>query len=155
MSRNVIETILGAVVIIAAALFLAFALTATDLQPVEGYKVTANFSNIGGITNGTDVKISGVKIGSVVDVAIDQTTYLARVTMTIRPNIELPTDSSASILSSGLLGDQYLSVSPGAESQMIDPGGEIQFTQSAQNLEQLLGKFIFQMGDGGGSDSGS
>jgi len=149
MSRNVIETILGAVVIIVAALFLAFALTVTDLQPVEGYTVTANFSSIGGITTGTDVKISGVKIGSVVDVAIDPATYLAQVTMTIRPNVELPTDTSAAILSSGLLGDQYVSLSPGAESQMIKSGGQIQFTQSSQNLEQLLGKFIFQMGDGG------
>lgn len=149
MSRNVIETILGAVVIIVAALFLAFALTVSDLQPVEGYTVSAKFSSIGGITTGTDVKISGVKIGSVVDVAIDPVTYLAKVSMTIRPNVELPTDTSAAILSSGLLGDQYVSLSPGAESQMIKSGGQIQFTQSAQNIEQLLGKFIFQMGDGG------
>ncbi len=145
MKRSVIETVLGAVVLLIAAVFLAFSYNTANLKKVSGYEVTADFSGIGGLATGDEVQISGVKVGSVVGVDLDPDTYLARVHMNIEPDIELPEDTTALISSTSLMGGKYLSLEPGAAEDMIPAGGRVQYTQAPQNLEQLLGKFIFSM----------
>jgi phospholipid/cholesterol/gamma-HCH transport system substrate-binding protein len=150
MKNNVIETILGAVVLIVAGLFISFAVSTADLNKVKGYSVTANFSNIDGITEGQDVRISGVNIGSVEKIALDEVTYLANVTLSIDPSVELPTDTVAKVSSEGLLGGKYMSLEPGGAEEIIKEGERIEYTQSSVNLEEMIGKFIFSGAENAG-----
>ncbi len=152
MKNNVIETILGAVVLIVAGLFISFAISTADLKKVKGYSVTANFSNIDGITEGQDVRISGVNIGSVEKITLDEITYLAQVTFSIDPSVQLPTDTVAKVSSEGLLGGKYMSLEPGGAEEFLKEGDQIQYTQSAVNLEEMIGKFIFSGAEDGGSE---
>ncbi|MGH1375118.1 MAG: outer membrane lipid asymmetry maintenance protein MlaD [Alphaproteobacteria bacterium] len=145
MKRSIAETILGAVVVAIAGLFLVYSIETADVGAVEGYNITADFASVGGLKAGDTVQISGVKVGSVADVELLTDTYLARVHLNIRNGYELPTDTAALISSESLLGGQYLALEPGADEEMIEPGGNIQYTQAPQNLEQLLGQFIFSM----------
>lgn len=148
MKRSVVETVLGAVVLCVAGFFLVFSYKTANIQQVEGYMLHANFSGIGGLSVGDDVTISGVKIGSVAGVTLNPKTYLARVDMSIEPNVKLPDDTAALISSTSLLGGRYLSLEPGASDEILKDGGTIQYTQAPQNLEQLLGQFIFSMQKG-------
>lgn len=145
MKRNVIETVLGAVVLLVAAVFLGFSYSVADVGNVDGYPVTADFSGIGGLGIGDSVQISGVKIGSIAKIELKPDDYMARVTMNIDNDIKLPDDTSAFISSESLLGGKYLELQPGASEEMLGPDGHIEYTQAPQNLEQLLGKFIFSM----------
>ncbi len=154
MKRNVIETVLGAVVLTVALVFLVFSYSTANVGSVSGYNVTANFSGIGGLNIGDPVQISGVKIGQVAQVDLDPQTYLARVTMSIAPNVKLPDDTAALISSTSLLGGKYLELQPGASEDMLAPGDRIQYTQAPQNLEQLLGQFIFSLSDEKKSETG-
>ena len=105
----------------------------------------ADFSGIGGLAVGDDVQISGVKVGTVSGVELNEDNYLARVTANIDDDIELPIDTAALISSESLLGGRYLSLEPGGDEEMLESGDRIEFTQAPQNLEQLLGQFIFSM----------
>jgi phospholipid/cholesterol/gamma-HCH transport system substrate-binding protein len=145
MKRNIIETFIGAVVLFIAAFFLIFSYQTANVGAVSGYTVRADFSGIGGLKVGDDVQISGVKIGSVSDVKLDSQTYLASVSMSIDPSVKLPIDTAALISSESLLGGRYLQLEPGADEEVIENGGKIQYTQAPQNLEQLLGQFIFSV----------
>ena len=145
MKRSVIETVLGAVVLFVAAFFLIFSYRTANITDVSGYDLVADFSGIGGLKAGDDVQISGVKIGSVKDVNLNPDTYLARVTITVDSDIKLPDDTAALISSESLLGGRYLALEPGASETMLASGGRVPYTQSPQNLEQLLGQFIFSM----------
>ncbi len=145
MKRSVIETVLGAIVLFLAGFFLVFSYRTADVKKISGYEVKASFSGIGGLGIGDDVRISGVKVGSIADLALDPKTYLAVVTMSIEPSVQLPDDTAAIIASESLLGGRYMELQPGASEEMLKPGGLIQYTQSPQNLEQLLGKFIFSL----------
>lgn len=143
MKGNVIETVMGAVVLLIAALFLWFAYDTSQLRAVPGYAVSADFERIDGIRQGGDVRISGIKIGSVLSERLDPKTFLATVRMSIEPSIKLPTDTVAEIVSAGLLGDKYLSLVPGGSDKTIPPGGQIKYTQSSVSLEHMLGQMIF------------
>lgn len=145
MKRSVIETILGAVVIVVACFFLYFSYKMGGVAQSGGYTVHADFSGIGGLNVGDDVQISGVKIGSVADVSLNPQTYLARVTLSLEDHVKLPADTAALISSESLLGGRYLALEPGADEELIEDGGRIIYTQAPQNLEQLLGQFIFSM----------
>ncbi len=147
MRRNLIETILGGVVLVVAALFLAFAYSSTGIHAVSGYELFAKFDRIDGLKDGGDVRMSGIKVGTVIGQSIDPETYLAVVRVSVDPSIKLPLDSAAEIVSDGLLGGKYLSLVPGAEEEMIKPGGEIKFTQSPLNLESLISQFMFSSPD--------
>lgn len=144
--RNVLETILGAVVLVIAIGFFAFAYTRSGIQTQGGYPIIAKFDSADGITSGSDVKIGGVKVGIVRDIMLEENTYRAKVTMEMKDSVKIPTDSSASITAEGLLGSKYLSLAPGADDKMLDAGGEVKFTQSSVNLETLIGKFMFSGG---------
>lgn len=147
MKRNIIETVLGAVVLLVAGLFLAFAYSTTDIRPVTGYTVTARFNAIDGLTEGSDVRVGGVKVGSVAGQSVDMTEFRAVVRMTIRPEIRLPEDSVASVSSEGLLGGKYIRIDPGASTTMLSDGGEFTKTRDIVSLEELLGKVIFLVTD--------
>lgn len=145
MRRNMIETVLGAVVLAVAAFFLVFAYTSADLRRVEGYTVTAGFSSISGIAAGSDVRISGVKVGSVTGMTLDPKSFQAVVSMSIDPGVKLPADTAAVVASESLLGGKFMSLEPGGEEDTIQPGGRIAYTQSSPGLEQLLGQVIFSL----------
>ncbi len=147
MKRSISETILGAFVVIVAGLFLTYSMKTADIDSSNGYVVTANFSNIGGLKAGDDIQISGVKVGSVIDIELIPEMYLAKVYMNIRNQYKIPVDTAALISSEGLLGGLNMSLEPGADEEFIEAGGVIQYTQAPQNLEQLLGQFIFSMQD--------
>ena len=141
--RNMIETVMGAVVLVVAAMFLAFAYNHSSLRTVSGYEVVARFDRVDGVSTGTDVRISGIKIGTVIEQKLDAERYLAVVRMSIDPKVKLPADTVAEVASEGLLGGRYLALLPGGDTEMIKPGGEIKFTQSPVDLVQMLGKFMF------------
>lgn len=148
MKRSVIETILGALVILVAGIFLIYSYQKAGVGAGSGgYQIVANFSGIGGLKAGDDVQISGVKIGTVSGVSLDPETFLARVYMMVDSSVQLPLDTAALISSESLLGGRYLALEPGADEELIQPGGTVQFTQAPQNLEQLLGQFIFSVSE--------
>jgi phospholipid/cholesterol/gamma-HCH transport system substrate-binding protein len=152
MKRSILETILGAVVLIVAGVFFFFAYTSTDIRVTRGYALTANFKAIDGLTVGSDVRLGGVKIGAVSDLSIDQSVYQAVVTMTIQPRIKLPEDTQVLISSDGLLGGKYVRLEPGSAKTMLAAGGKLTNTKDVVGLEELLGKVIFLVTDG---DTGS
>lgn len=143
MPRRVSEIITGIVVIAIALAFLGFAFTRTRNAGSGGYRLSAQFGHIGALGVGEAVKIGGVTIGRVVKTALNPQSYAAVVTFTVNNDIKIPKDSSAAIESASLLGGEYLSISPGASNSMLKPGQAIMVTQSAINVESLLGKFIF------------
>jgi phospholipid/cholesterol/gamma-HCH transport system substrate-binding protein len=143
MTGNVMETVMGGVVLVVAAFFLFFAYTTSQVRAVQGYQLTAQFDSVSGIHDGSDVRIAGVKVGSIVSETLDPKTFLADVRMSIDPAYKLPDDTVAEILSAGLLGDRFMALVPGGSEQMIPPGGRIKFTQSPVSLENLIGQMIF------------
>ncbi|MGH1378603.1 MAG: outer membrane lipid asymmetry maintenance protein MlaD [Alphaproteobacteria bacterium] len=147
MKRSIAETVLGAVVIAVAGFFLMYSIETANVASTDGYNVTADFSSVGGLKAGDSVQISGVKVGAVSQIELLPETYLARVHININNGYELPLDTAALISSESLLGGLYMSLEPGADEEIIEDGGSIQYTQAPQNLEQLLGQFIFSMQD--------
>ena len=142
--RNLAEVLTGLVVLLAAAGFLSYAIANSGRTGISsGYPLYAQFSNIAGLDTGSDVRMAGVKIGVIDSETIDPKTYLANVRMTIRHGIQLPKDSSISVASESLLGGEYLSVEPGADTATLQPGQSITITQGSVSLQELLGKFIF------------
>src|SRR5712692_1580364 len=155
MRGNVIETVMGAVVIVVALLFLVFAYKTSQLRTVAGYALSAEFSRVDGIRLGSDVRISGIKVGSVTGEDLDPKTFLAVVRMSIDPSVSLPDDTVAEIISAGLLGDKYLSLVPGGSEKDIRPGGKIKYTQSSVSLENLIGQMIFSPPSGKKEEGGA
>lgn len=156
MRRNTIETVLGAVVLAVAALFLLFAYRSADLGSVQGYEVEAHFSSTGGLQTGSDVRISGVKVGTVNGQSLDPKTFLAVVRMSIDSSVQLPKDTVAVIASESLLGGKFMALEPGGDPDTIPAGGRIEYTQSTPGIEQLLGQVIFSLQSmSGGQQQGS
>ncbi len=149
MQKNIIETIMGAVVLLVAIFFLSFAYRNSNVGVDDGYVISGRFSNAAGIALGSDVRVGGIKVGVVTDMKLDPQSYEAIISMQIGERTKLPKDSSAAIVSSGLLGEKYIQLSPGGDEAMLAEGGKIDFTQSSVNLEELIGKFVFS---GGGVD---
>ena len=143
MKRNAIETVLGGLVLVVAAMFLLFAYSTANIRSVKGYQVTADFLKVGGLTRGSDVRVSGITIGTVSDQQLDPKTFSARVTMTIKPEVQLPTDTVASIVGEGLLGGKYVNLTPGQAKERIPAGGKVAQAKDFQSLEDMVGQIIF------------
>ena len=150
MNRNVVETIVGALVLVVAGLFVFYAFAKSDRSGPDGYDVVARFGRIDGLKRGADVTLSGVKVGAVTGFDLDRKTYQAVVRMLVSSNVSLPADTHAKIVSESLLGGMVVVLEPGGDTKMLPPGGEIQMTQGAIPLSELIAKFMF-----GGTSSGS
>ncbi len=141
--RRLAETVTGAVVLLAALAFLAWAYARVDLTGGDGYRVVALFDRVDGLEVGADVRLSGIRVGEVVAMRLDPVTYRAEVELAIDPEVKLPLDTSAAVLSTGLLGGKYVALSPGAEEELLAEGDRILLTQPAINVEELLARFVF------------
>lgn len=147
MKTNLLEVAMGALVLFVCAFFVIFAYSSSQFQPTKGYEVIAKFDRIDGLMRGSDVRLSGVKVGTVKEIRLDPDSYLAIVHIALPLEVTLPKDSAAEIVSDGLLGGKVLALVPGGEDDMIKPDGEIMYTQAAVSLESLIGKFIFSASD--------
>lgn len=143
MKNNIIETIMGSVVLLVASFFLVFAYKTSGFEKGDANLYNATFDRIDGLVIGSEVRMSGVKVGIVRDLSIEEKTYLAKVNFTVDKSIKLPQDTSAEISSNGLLGGKYLALVPGGADEDLRPGATITHTQSAVNLEALIGQVIF------------
>lgn len=141
------ETILGAIVAVVAVGFFAFAAAqAGQTGASNGYDLTARFQRVDGISVGSDVRVSGVKVGAVRAVTLDSETYLAQLTLTIDSNVQVLDDSTARIATDGILGGAYVAIEP-AGMDALAPGGEIPNTQGSVDLLTLFSSFAQGQGD--------
>lgn len=152
MTRNFLETILGAVVLAVAIAFFFYAYQSNNSGGSEGYNLFAQFNRVDGLDDGADVRIGGIKVGSVTNQVLVTDTFQAKVSFTVQDNVELPLDTSAAIMSDGLLGGKYLSLEPGGDIDVLEPGDEITLTQSSVRLEDLIGQLIYSGGSGDGDE---
>ncbi len=143
MRRNVIETVMGGVVLIVAAMFVGIAFQSGTVTTPAGYQIIAEFDDASGLGPGSEVRMSGVKIGTVQSLELNPESYFAVVTLNISDSVQLPRDTSARIISDGLLGSNFIALEPGGDEEMIPPGDPINFTQGSINVVDLLGRFIF------------
>jgi len=143
MHRNTLETVMGAIVLLAAAGFVMLAYEAADVKGNGGYEIAAEFGSTGGLSVGDDVRISGIKVGQITAQRLDPITYVAKVSMAIEPTIKIPSDSSARITAASLLGGNYLELMPGAATDTLGAGGVIYDTRDPISLSDLLGKAVF------------
>ncbi len=146
MGNNVVETVIGAVVLAIAAIFIIFAYRTADIAPTSGYPLVAKFDKIDGLNVGADVRMSGIKIGSVVAADLEQPSLLAVVRMNIRKDVGIPDDSAIRILTDGLMGDTFLSVEPGGGVDNLSAGDSFRFAQGSVNLIDLVGQAIYSSG---------
>lgn len=146
MGRKGIETMVGLFVLLGLLAIVFLALKAANLASFRvgsTYAVTAKFDNIGGLKVRAPVKSAGVTVGRVTAIALDSRSYQGAVTMELEEGVQFPTDTSAKILTAGLLGDQYIGLEPGGAEQNLKPGDVIKMTQSAVVLENLIGQFLY------------
>jgi phospholipid/cholesterol/gamma-HCH transport system substrate-binding protein len=154
MGRNIVETIVGALVLLVAGVFVFYAFAKSDHNTPTGYDLTARFGRIDGLKRGSDVTLSGVKVGTVTGFDLDRKTYQAIVHLAVTASVQLPADTDAKIVSESLLGGMVVVLEPGADKKMIPPGGEITNTQDAIPLTELIAKFMFGAADSGKGSPG-
>ena len=145
MNKKPVETIMGLVALVVATLFMLFAYRVSDLQVVKGYEVTARFLKTGGLNTGADVRINGVKVGTVTAQKINPLDYMVDVKMSISPEIQLSADSTISIAGDGLMGDKFIKIDPGKEEKKLTNGSVVENTKDAKSLEDLVGEIIFMV----------
>src|SRR5690554_3573934 len=154
MTREKTDFLVGLFVVLGAIALVFLALRAGNMSSFSfapTYQVTAHFDNIGGLKVRAPIKSSGVVVGRVAAIGFDNQRYQAVVTLDMEQAYEFPADSSASILTSGLLGEQYIGLTPGGDDRMLAQGDEIPFTQSAVVLEELISKFLYSSAEKEGS----
>ena len=146
MTREKTDFWVGLFVLLGAVALVFLALRAGNMSSFSfapTYQVHAHFDNLGGLKPRAPVKSSGVVVGRVAGISFDNERFQALVTLDLESQYEFPADSSVSILTSGLLGEQYIGVTPGGDDKMLAEGSTIQFTQSAVVLEELVSKFLY------------
>jgi len=144
MKSTFVETVIGAAVIVIAVAFFTYAYKTSGAGTGSGgYTVMATFEKIDGVSTGTDVRMSGIKVGTVSAEKLNPETYEAVVSMTITPDLKIPDDSTAKITSEGLLGGNYITLEPGGSETMVADGGMLVNTQGSIDLLGLLGQAIF------------
>ncbi len=157
MQNKTVETLVGLFVLLGIAALLFVALKAANLTTVgirDTYTLSARFDNIGGLKVRAPVRSAGVAVGRVTAIALDPKTYQGVVRMEVERGFVFPKDSSAKILTAGLLGDQYVGLEPGGDEKNLGPGDTIKQTQSAVVLENLIGQFLFSKAAEAGSGAG-
>jgi len=147
-TTKTLELTVGLFAVLGLAAFFMLAMQVSNIRDLgdnQGYEINAHFDNIGGLKVRAPVTLAGVRIGRVAGIAIDKQTYEAVVRLSVDPSYQLPTDSSASILTSGLLGEQYIGLEPGGMDDYLQEGDRIKLTQSALVLEKLVGRLFTSM----------
>jgi len=151
-SKRSTEILVGLFVAAGIAALFVLAMKVSNLGDFtddEGYEVVANFQNIGGLKPRSPVTMAGVRVGRVKSISLDPDTYDAKVTINIYPQYDnIPLDTSASVFTAGLLGEQYISLSPGADDFFLEDGDVIDLTQPAVVLEQVIGQFLYSTAEG-------
>lgn len=145
MNKRPMETIMGIVVIGIAAFFLYFAYNVSDLQVVKGYNVKARFMKVGGLNVGSDVRINGIKVGTVTFQKLDPEDYIAEVGMSIASDIKLDKSSVAAIVSDGLMGDKFIKIEPGKGEDYLKEGDTFAHTKDFKTIEDMVGEIIFMV----------
>lgn len=145
MRKKPVETIMGLVVLVIALLFLAFAYNVTDLQVVEGYSVNAEFTKVGGLSIGSDVRINGIKVGTVTAQDLNNEDYTVRVTFSIASNIKLPKDSVVTIVGDGLMGNKFVKIEPGKAKEYLADGDTFAKTKNFKTIEDMVGEIIYMV----------
>ena len=143
MQRNMLETVMGAIVLLTAVAFVSLAYEAANIRGTDGYELEAEFGATGGLSVGDEVRISGIKVGRISRQELDPVTYAARIVMSLDERIRIPADSSARITAASLLGGNYLELIPGADEDMMQPGEVIYDTRDPVSLTDLLGTAVF------------
>jgi phospholipid/cholesterol/gamma-HCH transport system substrate-binding protein len=151
MQSKSVEILVGVFVALGVGALFVLAMQVSNLSNLggdDGYEIRAGFDNIGGLKVRSPVTVSGVRVGRVAAIDYNQESYQAEVVLRIDPRFDsLPLDTSASIFTSGLLGEQYVALDPGGDDQYLGDGDRIIMTQSALVLEQLIGKFLFNQAE--------
>lgn len=144
MSESKTEVMVGGVVLAVAIGFLIYAGKTTGMTTggAREYQLSASFRSADGVSVGTDVRLAGVKVGRVTQIALDPETYRAKTIFTVQEGINVPDDSAVAISSEGLLGGNYVEIMPGGSPFPVEPGAEIEFTQGSVSLVSLLMKFV-------------
>ena len=146
MKERVIETVVGVVVICLAIFSFMFFYKISDSgEDGEGYFLNAYFQNIEGVAEGNDVKLSGIKIGYIDNVTLENGTYFAVARLKIKKGIDIPSDSRAIVSTSGLLGGKYIRINPGSADDNLKENGKFKFTQSSINIEDLISKLMYSL----------
>ena len=143
MKSNTLESLIGALVIVIAIIFtsMAYKVSGNKQKMASGYVLLAEFNNIDGINIGSDIKISGVKVGSVIDIKLNDNYKAEKLKF---PNdVLIPTDSVFKVSTSGLIGAKFINVKVGADEKYLKNGDKVDFTESTMDLEDLIGRFIF------------
>ncbi len=153
MNKRPVETIMGILVLAVAAFFAYFAYNVSDLQVVKGYTVTAKFLKVGGLNVGSDVRINGIKVGTVIGQSLDNEDYTAEVKMSLTSDIKLPTDSEVAIVSDGLIGDKFIKIQPGNGTEFLKDGDVMANTKDFKTLEDMVGEIIFMVTDDGSKEN--
>ncbi|OQY16284.1 MAG: outer membrane lipid asymmetry maintenance protein MlaD [Desulfobacteraceae bacterium 4572_35.1] len=146
MKRFNVEIVVGLFMLLGFASFVYLSVKLGDVQLFGNncYTVQARFGSVAGLKLGASVNIAGVEVGKVAEISLDPDTYDALVSLELEPEVELQDDSIASIRTAGMIGDRYISISPGGSPDIIEPGGELTETESSINLEELISKYIFE-----------
>lgn len=148
MNRSIIETLLGAAVLLAAGYFLFFAYQHSDVgRSGQGYPLYATFERVNGLTLGSDVRISGIKVGTVTDMTLDTKTFLATLTLNLKKDVALSDDTVAEITSDGLFGNSYLALNPGGSEDILKAGDSLTYTQAPATFSELITKFMLSSND--------
>lgn len=142
-NNHMVETLIGAIVVVIAIGFLVFAYATTSAGDVSGYPLEARFASADGIVSGTEVRLHGVKVGTVESVTLDPKTFLAIVKLSMRRDVPIPDDSAIKVTSSGLLGNPYLSIQPGGSPTNLAANGQIPNTQGSVDIMGLIGRAIY------------
>lgn len=144
---NIVEAAIGLLVLLVATWFVVFAYHRTSgADSGGGYTVSARFPNVSGVSPGTDVRLSGMKVGTVSAAAIDPKTYQAVLKLSLDDSVKLPVDTAAAITSEGILGGNYVAMQPGGDPKMLKDGDEITETQGSVDLMGLIGSFVNKSG---------
>ena len=144
MKNNLLESLIGFVVVLIAIIFFIYSYSMMgNKNSSRTYEITAVFNEVSGLMSGSDVRLSGIKVGSVTTQTLDGDSYEAVVSMQINNDIKIPTDSSAKISAEGFLGGNYISIEPGGSDEILMDGDVIEFTQGSIDLIGLLGNAVF------------
>ena len=152
MRKKPVETVMGLVVLIVAFLFLGFAYRVSDLQVVKGYTLTGEFLKVGGLSIGSDVRINGIKVGTVTSQNLNNDDYTVKVSFSISSDVKLPKDSTAVITGDGLMGDKFVKIEPGKSDEYMKDGDQFAKTKDFKTIEDMVGEIIFMVTDNGAKD---